>query len=145
MERRVHQRVLFLQRKKQTSKISDNSARILLVEPTIDDTVFVLINIYNANTKLEQLETLQDIVSFLGKVKGIQDKNIVLRGDFYVIFDISLESLGGNPSFKKKSLAKLVEIKENLIYETQVRRIRNTKIKRLLFDNNIYQDLFKED
>ena len=37
----------------QTKKISDKSGRILLVEVKIDDTVFVLINIYNANTELE--------------------------------------------------------------------------------------------
>ena len=40
----------------QTNKISNKLERILLTEATIDDTVFILINIYNANTKLEQLE-----------------------------------------------------------------------------------------
>ena len=39
----------------QTNKISDKSGRMLLVEATIDDMVFVLINIYNAKTQLEQL------------------------------------------------------------------------------------------
>ena len=96
----------------QTNKISDKSGRILLVEETIDDTVFVLINIYNANTESEQLETLSDLVSIKGKVKDIQSKNIVLGGDFIVIFDISLESLGGNPCLKKKSIEKLIQIKE---------------------------------
>ena len=89
------------ERIKQTNKKSDKSGRILLVEATIDDTVFVLINIYNTNTESEQLETLSDLVSILDKVKDIQSKNIVLGGDFNVIFDISLESLGGNPCLKK--------------------------------------------
>ena len=75
----------------QTNKI-DKSGRNLLVETTIDAAVFVLINIYNANTELEQLETLSDLVSILDKVKNIQNKNIVLGGDFNAIFDISLES-----------------------------------------------------
>ena len=76
----------------QTNKISDKSGRILLVETTIDAAVFVLINIYNANTELEQLETLSDLVSTLDKVKNIQNKNIVLGGDFNAIFESSLES-----------------------------------------------------
>ena len=37
----------------QINKISDKSGRIILAEATIDDTVFVLINIYNANTELK--------------------------------------------------------------------------------------------
>ena len=96
----------------QINKISDKSVRIVLVEATIDDTVFVLINIYNVNTESEQLQTLSELVSIIDKVKDIQSKNIVLGGDFNVIFDISLESLGGNPCLKKKSIAKLIQIKE---------------------------------
>ena len=69
----------------QINKISDKSGRILLVEATVDDTVFVLINIYNANTESEQLETLLDLVSIIDKVKDIQSKNIVLGGDFDVV------------------------------------------------------------
>ena len=53
-----------------------------------------LINIYNTNTKLEQRETLSDLVSILDKVKDVQNKNAVLGGHLNVIFDISLESLG---------------------------------------------------
>ena len=83
------------------NKISDKSGRILLVEATVDDTVFVLINIYNANTESEQIETLSDLVSIIHKVKDIQSKNIVLGGDFNVIFDISLESFGVIPCLKR--------------------------------------------
>ena len=116
----------------QINKISDKSGRILLVEATVDDTVFVLINIYNANTESEQLETLLDLVSIIDKVKDIQSKNIVLGGDFNVIFDISLESLGGNPCLKKKSIAKLIQIKEKFDL-CDIWRIRNPKIKRFTF------------
>ena len=103
-----------------------------MVEATVDETVFVLINIYNANTESEQLETLLDLVSIIDKVKDIQSKNIVLGGDFNVIFDISLESLGGNPCLKKKSIAKLIQIKEKFDIRN-IWRIRNPKIKRFTF------------
>ena len=116
----------------QINKISDKSGRVLLVEATVDDTVFVLINIYNTNTESEQLETLLDLVSIIDKVKDIQSKNIVLGGDFNVIFDISFESLGGNPCLKKKSIAKLIQIKEKFDL-CDIWRIRNSKIKRFTF------------
>ena len=116
----------------QIKKISDKSGRILIVEAKIDDTVFVLINIYNSNTESEQLETLLDLASIIDKVKDIQSKNIVLGGDFNVIFDISLESLGGNPCLKKKSIAKLIQIKEKFDL-CDIWRIRNPKIKRFTF------------
>ena len=63
----------------QMNKISDKSGRILLAEATIDDTVFLLINIYNTNTESEQLESLSDLVSIINKVKDIQSKNIILQ------------------------------------------------------------------
>ena len=85
---------------------------MFLVEETID--VFVLINIYNTNTELEQLETLSGFVSILDKVKDIQNKTIVFEGDFNVIFDISFQNLGVNPCLKKKSTAKLIQINEKI-------------------------------
>ena len=69
---------------KQINKIPDKSGRILLVEGKINDTVFILINIYNANTESEQLETLSDLVNIIDKVKDVQSKNIVLGDDFNV-------------------------------------------------------------
>ena len=116
----------------QINKISDKSGRILLVEATIDDTVFVLINIYNVNTESEQLETLSELVSIIGKAKDNQSKNIVLGGNFNVIFDFSLERLGGNPCLKKTSIAKLIQIKEKFDL-CDIWRIRNPKIKRFTF------------
>ena len=43
----------------------DNLGCILVIEVKIDDSVFVLLNIYNANTELEQLHTLNDLINIL--------------------------------------------------------------------------------
>ena len=59
----------------QTTKKLGKSGRIILVDGTINGKVFVLINIYNANTEFEQLETLSDLVSISDKVEDIQNKN----------------------------------------------------------------------
>ena len=34
-------------------------------------------------------------------------------GDFNLLFDSKLDAQGGNPTMKKKSLAKLIELKES--------------------------------
>ena len=68
----------------------------------------------------------------MDEVKDIRSKNIVLGGDFNVIFDISLESLGGNPCLKKKSIAKWIQIKEKFDL-CDIWKIRNPKIKRFTF------------
>ena len=93
---------------------TDKSGRILLVEATIDDIVFVPINTYNVNIEFQQLEALSDLISIIDKIKDIKRKIIVLGGDFNVLFDISLEISGGNPCLKKKPIAKLIQIKEKI-------------------------------
>ena len=72
-----------------------------------DDSVFVLINIYNANTKPEQLHTLNGLINILETLKEIQNKNVVLGGDFNVILYPSLDSEGGKPVIKKKKKSKI--------------------------------------
>ena len=44
----------------------------------------------------------------------ISNKQIVFGGDFNLIFDCKLETNGGNPVLKKKSLAKSTEINKSL-------------------------------
>ena len=75
----------------QTNKLSGKSERIILVEATIGDTVFVLINICNVNPELEQIEILSNYVVFLKQ-----------KYNFWrcVTFHISLESFWGNPCLK---------------------------------------------
>ena len=83
------------------NKCSDKAGRILLLDVKIDDTVFVLVNIYNANTENDQLQTLSDLNDILGNINDIETKNIILGGDFNVFFNLSLEANGGNPVLKK--------------------------------------------
>ena len=43
----------------------------------------------------------------------INKKNqITMAGDFNLFFDSKLDAQGGNPTIKKKSLAKLIELKK---------------------------------
>ena len=80
----------------------DNLGHILGIEVKIDNSIFVLINIYNANTESEQLHTLNDLINILETFEDIQNKSVVLGGDFNVILNPSLDSEGGRPVIKKK-------------------------------------------
>ena len=84
------------------NKTRDNLGRILVIEVKFDDSVFVLINIYNANTESEQLHTLNDLVNILETIEDIQNKSVLLSGDFNVILNPSLDSEGASQSLKRE-------------------------------------------
>ena len=64
-------------------------------------------NIYNLNTKTEQLHTLNDFSNILETFDDIQTKNVISGGDFNLNLNPSLDSEGGKPVIKKKT-AKLI-------------------------------------
>ena len=65
-------------------------------------------------------------------IKLLEENRIVLAGDLNVFFDSNLEAKGGKPSLKQKSVAKLLELKEeyNLC---DIWRIRNRTKKSYTF------------
>ena len=121
----------------------DNLGHILIIEVKIDDSVFMLINIYNANTEPEQLHTLDDLINILETFEDIQNKRVVLGGDLKVILNPSLDSEGDKPVIKKKTIAKLIQITENLNL-CDIWRICNPKKNDLLLDNTTLLVLFKD-
>ena len=98
----------------------DNLGLILVIKVKIDDSVFVLINIYNAKNESEQLHTLNDLIN------------------------PSLDSEGGWPVIKKRTLAKLIQITENLDLVI-FGEFGTLKEDDLLLDNTILLVLFKDD
>ena len=59
------------------NKKCGNSGRTSLLEINIDDSLFVLINIYNANNEPGQIKTLRDLGEISDCVGDIQNKNII--------------------------------------------------------------------
>ena len=74
----------------------DNLGRILVIEVKIDDSAFVLINIYN--TKPEQLNTFNDLINILETFEDIYNKSVVLVGDFNVILNFKFVILNNRKS-----------------------------------------------
>ena len=73
-------------------KKTDKNGRILILDVMVDETNFVLINIYNPNTETEQVTTLLDLDKILEAITDLSDKHIVLADDLNFFFDTSLDS-----------------------------------------------------
>ena len=71
-----------------------------------------MINLCNANTEKEQSEVLNNLFA-LSKTFDINpNKHIIMAGDFNLFFNSKLDAAGGNPTLRRKSLAKLIKLKE---------------------------------
>ena len=117
------------------SKKTDNGGRILVLEASLEDKKYILINIYNSNTESEQMETLENLNRILNTIDYSHEKHIILGGDLNIFFHSSLEASGGNPTIKKKSLRIILAIKERLDL-CSIWRIRNPKTCRYTFRQN---------
>ena len=62
-------------------------------------------------------------------------KKVIFGCDYNLIFDCKFDASGGNPILEKKSLAKLIEIKETL-YLRDIWRTRNSDVRRFTFRQN---------
>ena len=59
------------------------------------------------------------------KTFDINPNKYIMAGDFNLFFNSKLDAAGGNPTLKRKSLAKIIELKED--YDLgDTWRIRNT-------------------
>ena len=90
-----------------------------------------MINLYNANTEKEQIEVLSNLFALL-KTFDINPNKHIMAWDFDLFFNSKLDTAGGNPTLKRKSLAHCIERKE--AYDLcDIWRIRNTKVKQFTF------------
>ena len=119
------------------NKRNDDAGRILILDASIDDTDYILANIYNANTETEQIMVLNNLHFLLDSLDNDQNKQTILAGDCNLLFVITLETAGGSRCLKKKSVANLVEIKEhfNLCH---IWRLRNADVKKVYFKKKTF-------
>ena len=94
------------------SQITDKYGGILILDVTIDESKYILVNIYNANIESEQLKVLNDLSELMKKVNITHGKQIVLAGDFNLFFDSNLEAKGGKPILKEKSVVRMIQLKK---------------------------------
>ena len=118
-------------------RLCDENIRILILQTLIDDSEFILINLYNASTESEQIQTFNVLNTLVSNWNLSSEKNIIFAGDFSLYLDCSLDAKGGSPSLKKHSLSKLLEIKQKLDL-CDIWRVRNPKKCNILLGSNIF-------
>ena len=110
----INDRLSFLSNSvKLLNKFNGKSGRVLIIELKIENEFLLLISLQNANTENEQLNTLCDLSSMLEKIDDTNNESIVFGGDFNLFFEAKSEKQRGSPVLKKKSLAKLMQIKQS--------------------------------
>ena len=110
------------------NQFKDDSGRILILEVRINDESFLLINLYNANSELDQITVLDLLCSKIENLILDDKCKPIFGGDMNLIFDTKLYSSGGNPILKRKSLAKLMKILLKLDV-CDIYRVRHTHQK----------------
>ena len=75
-----------------TNQTAYKNGHLLLIEVIV--VKFVLINIYNCNTKSQQLLTQTELHKILQNVDDIGNKNIIIGGDLNFHFNSKLEAKG---------------------------------------------------
>ena len=110
-----------------TTKV-DQNGRFIILEANVQDHPFLFVNLYAPNKTTEQSIFFEGISEELDNLSLAEDCNIVIGGDFNVIFDPDLDGNGGNP--KRKESVKCIDnicLANDLI---DIRRIRNPNLKR---------------
>ena len=97
---------------KLTKTETDTDGRFIIVEAKINKENYVLVNFYNENDEANQLKLLEKIKKSLEKFSGMAQKDMILAGDFNLIFDLQLDADGGNPKLKKNLITKYLKSKE---------------------------------
>ena len=94
----------------------------------IQGSPYIILNYCGSNEESSQLNKLQLLEENLKTVNIEDNYQFILAGDWNLIFDKSLDSMGGSPSLKFKSLQKLqsVIIDYNLV---DIWRIKNPNLR----------------
>ena len=108
--------------------ICDNNGRYIIAYMEIQGSPFLLINCYAPDKDSVQVKLVKEISTKLGKLDFGEDTQFILAGDWNLIFDTLLDSLGGKPKLNKRSIFQLKSLMENFEL-VDVWRARNPNFK----------------
>ena len=86
-----------------------------MLETLIDDSEFILIKIYNANTEIEQIQTFNRLNMLLSNL-DLEMKNMIFTGNFNLFLDHFLDAKGGSPSLKKALQVNYLKLNKSYIF-----------------------------
>ena len=76
-------------------EVVDDEGRFIILHIEIKESPYVVINYYAPNIELNQVKKLQQINSNLQSMSINENTQFILTGDWNLIFDRSLDALGG--------------------------------------------------
>ena len=92
----------------------DEQGRLQIMSIAFDNNKYLVINIYNYNKEHEQVDLLVKLDDALENFGIFDDHKIILSGDFNFVYDLKLDTLGGNPTLKLNSLTQIAKMCEKL-------------------------------
>ena len=72
----------------------DAERRYFIANMEIQNSPYVLINCYAPNTETGQIKTFQDLTNHLSDLDADPESNYIFGGDWNLIFDTALDSMG---------------------------------------------------
>ena len=114
----------------------DVAGRILVVEMTKDEELFLLINFYNSNDQHSQVLAIHSLDNILSSIDLDKEYKPIMGGDFNLIFDIQKDALGGKPSLKKQSISSFFKLFSKLDI-SDIFRIRFPNRKRFTYRQKV--------
>ena len=96
-----------LEYKMLSPEVVDDEARFIILHIEIQGSPYGFINYYAPNIELNQVKNLQQIKSDLRNMNIHENTPFILTGDWNLIFDRSLDALGGFPTLKFNSLEEI--------------------------------------
>ena len=98
----------------------------------IDNNPVILANYYASSVESEQLEVLGELAHIFNQLQTSENTTFIWGGDFNLFFDVNLDTEGGSPKLKIKSLSKLLSMmSENDL--CHIYRIRNPEAKHFMW------------
>ena len=70
----------------------------------------IRVNCYAPNTETGQIKTFQDVANRLNDLDADPECNYIFGGDWNLIFETTMDSMGGSPKLKEKSIFHLQSI-----------------------------------
>ena len=80
---------------------TDKNGRFIIMNAEIQDSQFLLVNLYAPNTVKEQLDLFSEIKHHIEEFNVDPDNNIIIGGDFNATFKADLDCSGGKPPIKE--------------------------------------------
>ena len=115
------------------AEYTDTAGRFIILKCLIQGSPILLTNLYNPNNEEEQVSVIANLLQAIELIDSNHGYEVILGGDFNVIFDIKTDSDGGGkPKLKLSSIAAINQITKSRDL-VDIWRLRHPEKKRFTF------------